>query len=75
MFTHYAATQSKHDVQDLFKKVQHLTAGTPTKTSINAILREYFRRHPRVKPLNFIIITDGAPNPISEYLNTVSLRV
>jgi len=58
--------RSKHDVLNLFKEVQHFTAGTPTKTSINAILHEYFRRYPRVKPLNLIIITDGAPNPFTE---------
>jgi uncharacterized protein YegL len=59
-------------VEDLFKRVRPQGA-TPTGTRINAILKPYLREYERavartgnpdecgVKPVNMIVITDGAP--------------
>jgi len=57
-------------VEHVFNSVQHLKSYTPTKSSIERILAVYFKNydehHGRVKPLNLIVVTDGAPTPSSE---------
>ncbi|KAK4101866.1 hypothetical protein N658DRAFT_495797 [Parathielavia hyrcaniae] len=61
-----------HQVETLFKSVRP-TGATPLGTRINAILKPYLREYERavartgnpeacgVKPVNMIVITDGAP--------------
>lgn len=69
--TGYRGIKKSQDVQDLFKRVSP-NGGTPTAMRMRSILNTYLKLYTQrvqetgdetiLRPLNLIIITDGAPN-------------